>query len=123
MLKFKQKTYKSMFRKYQIQSKYIKYYGDRICFINIYNINIKQVYSSILKIKKRFKKKKYYLYINCKNNYIQSYKSKNARMGKGKGALVKANIKHNSNVFGMFTNMSYHSKKIITKMIYVNCVI
>lgn len=104
-----------MFRKHKIKYKYINYKNDSVFAINSYNINIKLLYLILLKIKKRFKKKKYYMFINIKNNHFISYKSKNARMGKGKGTLLKANIKHHSNLIGLFQNMSYKTRSIIIR--------
>lgn len=120
MLKFKQKSYTSMFRKQTIKQRYINYRTNSIFLQNSYNINIKILYSVLLKIKKRFKKKKYYMFINCRNNHFLSYKSKNARMGKGKGALLKANIKHNSHLVGWFKLMSRQTQFIILKTLKYN---
>lgn len=63
-------------------------------------INLVKVSLWLKKTYKRFKKRNVILYLNLQNNLIRTYKSKNARMGKGKGQLRRYTISHMSRVLG-----------------------
>lgn len=48
-------------------------------------INLLKFIKWVKVVSKRFRKRRLYLFINFKNNLARTYKSKNIRMGKGKG--------------------------------------
>lgn len=81
---------------------HIRYYyeGSYLFFFKNYRIEFK--YISFLKkllkkLRRRGLKKQrslaYKLYVSLNSNYLLSKKSKNSRMGKGKGALIREAIK------------------------------
>lgn len=115
MLKFKKKKYQSNFTKKNIKNTIFIPKKNLIFLKNKLQIQIKKLLFIFKKIKKRFKKRKLVLFINFKNNFIKSYKSKNARMGKGKGSLKKYSIIHYKRNIGLFNWSKANFNHLIKK--------
>lgn len=116
MLKFKRKKYKSSFTKKNIVIKKFCPKSGVIFSRSKSQFQIKCVINTLKKLKKKFKKRKLSLFIFLNNNFIRTYKSKNSRMGKGKGSLRKFSIRHESRVIGV-TRMSPSCRSVFIKRI------
>lgn len=65
----------------------------------IINLKKKIILTSLKRLFSQIKKKKYIFFVNLRLNLIKSFKSKNARMGKGKGVFknqLLRPIRHNT---------------------------
>lgn len=116
MLKFKKKKYKSCFTKKNGTLKLFYPKNEVIFSKNKSQFQIKCIVNTLKRLKKKFKKRKLYLYIFLYNNFIKTYKSKNSRMGKGKGSLRKFSIRHESRMIGI-TKMSPICRSLFLKKI------
>lgn len=102
---------------------YIRYYyeGIYLFFNKSYRIEFKYIVMLkrfLKKLKRRgIKKQKsiaYKLYVSLSQNYMLSKKSKNSRMGKGKGSFVREAIKVKK--FRPFIYSNGHRLKSLTKL-------
>ena len=88
----------SIFKK----KKQINFYIEPACNL-IYStnksiINLVKITKWLKKTYKRFKKRNIRLYLKFQNNLVRTFKSKNARMGKGKGGLRRYTSQHTSRI-------------------------
>ena len=125
MLKSK-KIFKNNFKKlYQKKKLFTPSNNIVISKSRINKINKKKIILILKKFKKFIKKKKFFFYVNLTTNLISSYKSKNARMGNGKGQLSKKIIKHDSiDLFKVYTCKSkliFFKKYLMAKKIIKKC--
>lgn len=100
MLKFKSSRYTPIFRKKSKKLLTIRPKDGLMYRTNRTIISLVKVSIWLKKTYKRFKKRRVLLYLNYRNNLIRTYKSKNARMGKGKGQLKRYTSLHMSRIIG-----------------------
>ena len=106
MLKQKLNFQKPIFRKKKTKYFQKKPLKNQIYFKKMKLINLIKVFKWLKLTYRRFKKKNINLRINIKKNLIRTFKSKNARMGKGKGQLKRYTSLHFSVIFGLQKNNS-----------------
>lgn len=96
----------NIFRKKKIKITKLSLNANTVYQSNRAIFNLVKISMWLKKTYKRFKKRNVCLYINFQNNLIRTYKSKNARMGKGKGQLRRYTIFHMSRVIGRHSTNS-----------------
>lgn len=120
MFKKKNTMCKSNFKKLYIKSKIIKPINNWLFFKNKIIISKKKLILLIKSLRKFTKKNKTKILFVPKVNLIKSFKSKNARMGNGKGQLKKNIIRNLRRELCIIKKISLKKLTLLKKKILTN---
>lgn len=114
---FKKKLFinRSDFKRKYVRNYSIKPENNWLFLKNKNLLSKKKLIQLVKSLRKFAKKNKLFVFIYPKSNLVRSFKSKNARMGNGKGQLKKNIVKHDSRVFGRLRNFSIIKRKLFFK--------
>lgn len=119
MLKYRRKVYKTNFTKKKNKYSTFILNNGTVFSLKKVQYQVKLLLNFIKKIRKRFKKRKITMYLYFDINFIKSYKSKNARMGKGKGSLKKHTIRKTKRTVCLINNSFSNDLNLIKKIKYI----